>query len=94
MSNLAAELLELRSERGWSQTELARRSGLGRTYLRDLESGYRGRSPSLRVLEELAKAFQVPPEHFTAYRRLIVTAHPDWLEETYRRHVNGNGAAA
>lgn len=48
-------LLELK---GWTQTELAKRSGLGTAYVNQLLTGRR-KSPSLDALEGLASAFAV-----------------------------------
>ncbi len=49
----------LREKRGLSQTEVARRSGVTRFYVSQLESGLR-KNPSLPVLKRLAKALGVP----------------------------------
>ena len=51
----------IRQERfvlGISQGELAKRSGLHRTYVSDLERG--ARNPSIENIEKLAQALQVP----------------------------------
>jgi transcriptional regulator with XRE-family HTH domain len=48
----------LRSERGWSQEELADRTGLHRTYISGVERGVR--NPTLTVINRLAGAFSVP----------------------------------
>lgn len=50
-------LLELK---GWTQTELATRSGLATAYVNQLLTG-RKQSPSLDALENLASAFLVAP---------------------------------
>ncbi|KAA0577931.1 helix-turn-helix transcriptional regulator [Azospirillum sp. B21] len=49
----------LRSGHGWSQEELAFRSGLHRTYISGIERGTR--NPTATVLKELADALQVSP---------------------------------
>lgn len=46
--------------KGWTQTELATRSGLATAYVNQLLSG-RKKSPSLDALESLASAFLVSP---------------------------------
>lgn len=50
-------MLELK---GWTQTELAKYSGLGTAYVNQLLTG-RKQSPSLDALETLASAFAVSP---------------------------------
>ena len=50
----------LRKSQGWSQEELAKRSGLHRTYIGSLENG--GRNVSLINVERLSKALHVDIE--------------------------------
>ena len=57
MLNLGAAIRSERSELGISQDELARRSGLHRTYISDLERGTR--NPSVESVEKLAAALQI-----------------------------------
>jgi DNA-binding XRE family transcriptional regulator len=52
-------LRQLRTARGWTQAQLARRAGITVPYLSMLESGVR-REPSLSVLRRLARALGVP----------------------------------
>ena len=47
----------LRKARGWTQEELAERSGLSQQYLSDLERGKR--NPTVVTLFELAQALEV-----------------------------------
>lgn len=47
----------LRRERGWTQEELAERSGLTQQYLSDLERGKR--NPTIVTIYEIAQALQV-----------------------------------
>ncbi len=55
---LGLGLAPLRAARGWTQTELARRSGLNRrTILRIERQEYAGRQATLPTLEALARAF-------------------------------------
>jgi len=49
----------LRQEKGWSQEELAFRSGLHRTYVSGVERGKR--NPTVVVLERLARSLGVDP---------------------------------
>ena len=52
-------LKALRERKGLSQTEVAKRSGVTRFYVSQLESGLR-KNPSLPVLKRLARALGVP----------------------------------
>ncbi len=47
-------LAELRKEKGWSKSELARRSGISRSYISECEDGVH--SPSLDAALRIAKA--------------------------------------
>lgn len=47
----------LRKERGWTQEELAERSGLTQQYLSDLERGKR--NPTIVTIYEIAQALEV-----------------------------------
>ena len=51
-------LREARTEKGFSQEELADRAGLHRTYISQIERGVK--SPSLRSLEQITDALEVP----------------------------------
>ena len=55
---LGAAIKRERSVLGISQEELARRAGLHRTYVSDLERG--ARNPSVESVEKLADALQIP----------------------------------
>lgn len=55
---LSLVMKDIRRQRGLSQRELARRTGMHRTYLRDLERGTR--NPSLSIVYLLAEALEVP----------------------------------
>ena len=50
--------MDLRTERGWSQTELAQRMGLDRTYLNAIEKGRR--NVTLKTVLRICQALQVP----------------------------------
>jgi transcriptional regulator with XRE-family HTH domain len=55
---LKQNMQRLRAEKGWSQEELADRSGLHRTYISGVERGVR--NPTVTVVEKIAKALDVP----------------------------------
>jgi putative transcriptional regulator len=51
------KLLKARKKIGWTQEELAERTGITRAYLSNLESGKY--SPSLKVAKKLAKSLRL-----------------------------------
>ncbi len=57
VKQLGMRLAYLRKKKGWSQEELAFRSGVNKNYLSDLENGRR--NPSLRIIEQIAVALEV-----------------------------------
>jgi len=54
---LAGRIKALRSSKGWTQDQLSERASMQRSYLGDLERGFR--NPSIRTLVKLANAFGV-----------------------------------
>lgn len=62
------QLKTLREERGWSQEELARRSGVSRVTLSRIENDP-GYSPRTSTFEKLAAAFDIPYDQFMAEMR-------------------------
>jgi len=54
--NLADEVLKLRIEKGWSQSELARRVGTKQSNISRIESGLG--NPTIDFLQRLANAFE------------------------------------
>ena len=64
LTALRLELARLRSERGWTYDELARRSGLARRTLIEIEQGRT--IGSLRTWHALAHALSVPVDHLFA----------------------------
>lgn len=64
ISAFARVLRDARKELGISQEELARRAGLGRTYIRVLETGTR--QPSLCVIYAIAGALREKPDQLMA----------------------------
>lgn len=57
---IQSSLRQLRLESGFTMTELARKAGVSRTYISELESG-KATVPSLAVVTALAKALGVSP---------------------------------
>lgn len=57
LERMAKRLKALRQERGWTQSELAARAGVHRSFIAKLEAGRQ--DPALTTLEKLAKALRV-----------------------------------
>lgn len=58
LKNFGTHLRALREQRGWSQEELASRSGLDRTYVGGVERGER--NIGLLNISRLANALEIP----------------------------------
>lgn len=54
---LGRRIRVLRSERGWTQQQLADMTGIGRVHVSELENGKR--EAGLRMLEKLADTFEM-----------------------------------
>lgn len=92
-ADFAAELSALRLERRVSWDDLAARSGVSRTYLRDL-SAARGRGlPSPIVVERIAVALEVRPDYFRLTRARAVIASPKVIDTVYAKLPAGKAAA-
>lgn len=63
---LARNLKRLRTEKGWSQEELAEQAGLHRTYVSGVERGVR--NPTITIVATLAKALGVAPAELLSTR--------------------------
>ena len=57
---LGMRIRYLRSQKKWSQEDLALEADINKNYISDLERG--NRSPTLRVLERIAVAFNITLE--------------------------------
>lgn len=55
---IGRNVARMRAERGWTQSELSRRSGVSQSFISDLEGGRRGKATT-EVAASLAKAFGV-----------------------------------
>ncbi len=79
------------NETGVTYRALAAKTGLSAGYLNHLVHGNRP-VPSNDVLEGLAHALDVDPEHFREYRLRVITdkleAMPDLVDRLYKR-LNG-----
>jgi transcriptional regulator with XRE-family HTH domain len=58
LERFGANMKELRDERGWSQEDLSRHSGLHYTAISKIER--RARAPSFATVVTLARAFKIP----------------------------------
>ena len=80
----------LMNETGVTYRALAGKTGLSAGYLNQLVHGNRP-VPSNDVVETLAKALDVDPEHFREYRLRVITerleTRPDLVDRLYRRLI-------
>ena len=80
----------LMNETGVTYRALAGKTGLSAGYLNHLVHGNRP-VPSNDVVETLAKALDVDPEHFREYRLRVITerleTRPDLVDRLYRRLI-------
>jgi transcriptional regulator with XRE-family HTH domain len=67
VERVACNLRRIRTDRGWSQDDLAEASGLDRTYISGIERGKR--NPTLIVLEKIAVGLGVDPLDLIAMPR-------------------------
>lgn len=83
-----ATVQRLMDERGVTYRGLAASTGLSAGYLNHLVHGNRP-VPSNEVVETLAKALEVEPEHFREYRLRVITARleelPELIDRLYKR---------
>lgn len=56
--DLGANVRKAREQRGWSQEELADRSGIHRTYISGVERG--ARNPTIEIIAAIATALELP----------------------------------
>ena len=61
---LGPKIRAIREARGWSSGELARRSGISRAYLWQLETGGKDK-PSIEIIEKLAQTLEVSVSEFS-----------------------------
>jgi len=86
--SFGAAIEQLMTESGTTYRGLAARTGLSAGYLNHLVHGNRP-VPSNDVIQRLADALDVEPEHFREYRLRVITerleAMPDMVDRLYRR---------
>jgi len=78
----------LRMEARITYRDLAKKTGLSAGYLNHLVHGNRP-VPSNEIIERLAEALGVEPEHFLEYRLRVITERlekmPELIDRLYRR---------
>lgn len=74
---IAQRIKHLRELKGWTQQELADRSGISRSYLGELERDVS--QPTAVVLKRVADAFQVPIDIFFEDTRILPLQSLDHL---------------
>jgi transcriptional regulator with XRE-family HTH domain len=83
-----AAIEQLMNESGTTYRGLAARTSLSAGYLNHLVHGNRP-VPSNDVIQRLAEALDVEPEHFREYRLRVITerleAMPEMVDRLYRR---------
>jgi transcriptional regulator with XRE-family HTH domain len=83
-----AAIERLMNDAGTTYRALAAKTGLSAGYLNHLVHGNRP-VPSNDVIERLAEALDVEPEHFREYRLRVITQQleelPDLVDRLYRR---------
>lgn len=71
MAEIGARIAELRHARGWTQQELADRSGISWGYIRLLEAGYR-RNIQARTAIKLANAFGITIDDLLREKKVLI----------------------
>lgn len=81
-SGLGQKIFALRLARAWTQVELAKRSGIGRSYISLLETNNIVK-PSADYLVKLARAFNIRPEELYHAAGYITSVRPifPWQKE-------------
>jgi transcriptional regulator with XRE-family HTH domain len=81
-------MVRLMEESGTTYRKLAAAAGLSAGYLNHVVHGNRP-VPSNDVIERIARALDVEPEHFLEYRLRLITERlkkmPDLIDRLYRR---------
>jgi transcriptional regulator with XRE-family HTH domain len=73
---MAKKLKALRAARGWSQAELAERSGVSKVHIARIET--EKREPTLSVIEKLAKAFKLPAAELLKWAMNTMEEEESW----------------
>jgi transcriptional regulator with XRE-family HTH domain len=92
VEDFAAELDARRRELGLTWDELARRSSVSRTYLRDLAAAREGQgAPSATVVSRIAVALDVRPDYFRLHRARVVLTSREAIDRVYAKLTSTNG---
>lgn len=87
--SFGSELAALKEQRGVSFEQLAQQTGYARTYLQDLAAGRRGHSwPAQELVDRVAVALGVEPDHFTITKARAILAEPDVVKVAYGKVLN------
>ena len=88
----AEEVRRLLAERGWSIRRLAQEIEMDPTFVSRVLNRRRYKTPTLRLTESVAQAFDLPPAYFAEYRELYlidrIKSDPevrDWLFDLVKR---------
>jgi transcriptional regulator with XRE-family HTH domain len=68
LNEIAVKITNLREDAGWSQSELAKRSGVTSSAISMIENGLR--SPSLIVIRKISEAFKMSVSEITGEKPL------------------------
>ena len=81
------EVRRLLEDRGWSIRRLAHETGFDPTFISRVLNRRRYKTPTLRLVEAVARAFDLPPAHFAEFRELFlvaeIKANPDLRDRLF-----------
>ena len=72
---LANKIKELREQKGWTQLELAKHSGIDRRTISYMENQERSKRPSANALLKIARAFNIQPEELYEAAGYVTSLH-------------------
>jgi transcriptional regulator with XRE-family HTH domain len=74
----------LRQERGWNRNQLAEKTGLTATQIKEIEEG-KNLNPGLQTLEKIMAALGVTPNEFFLGKKAEVGTEPSLSTEVFER---------